>query len=542
MEQHSVTVVNETAVSSLKFSDRYNVSMALVDRHLTEGRGGKVALQWADKELTYEDLAERVGRMAFALRQLGIGRGDRVMMVVTDEPAFYAAFLGTVRIGAVAVLVSTFIKEKDYAYILSEAQVDALVASPATFPELSPAVEGFEDELPVKIATREAPEGWVDLERLLEEAEPSSPAEPTSADDECFWLYSSGSTGAPKACVHQHKDLICTAIRYAEGILGLSESDRIFSIGKLFFAYGINNSLGFTLWAGATAILLEERPDAENTLDLMTRFKPTIYFTVPTMLAYQCAAIEGSFDCELSSLRACVCGGEPLPPSLFDRWKNLTGHSLIEGIGSSEALHIYISNDLDNPRTDTAGRAVRGYQAKVVNEHGDECASGEIGELIISGESLSTHYWNKPEKTAQCMRDGWFYTGDSVYQDEDGYFHFCGRRDDMLRVGGLWVSPSEIEAALTAHASVQEAAVVGLPDANGLIKPKAFVVLRDVSRASETLERELIGFVKDHLAKYKYPHSIEFVADLPKTATGKIRRFQLRAASGVSPAAAQNRS
>jgi benzoate-CoA ligase family protein len=311
--------------------------------------------------------------------------------------------------------------------------------------------------------------------------------------------------------------------------LGITADDIIFSAPKLFFAYGIGNSFSFPLSIGCTSVLLEERPTAENTLDMIERFQPTIYFGVPTLYAAQVALIESGRNIEMKQTRLCLSGGEPLPPAVMERWNKLTKVPVLDGIGSSEGLHIYAQNLPGATKAGSAGRAVQGYRFRVVNAAGEDCPDDQPGELVVQGESFAKFYWNKPEKTAvSWTEDGWFRSGDTMYRDADGFFHFCGRGDDMLKVGGIWVSPFEIESALTAHPDVIEAAVIGAPDENDLIKPKGYCVLRDNSLAGAEKERELIEFIKCKLAPFKYPRWVEFVDDLPKTASGKIQRFRLR--------------
>jgi benzoate-CoA ligase family protein len=355
---------------------------------------------------------------------------------------------------------------------------------------------------------------------------------PTTATSACFWLYSSGSTGAPKASVHEHKDMIYTSEHYAVGVLGLNEDDVIFSAPKLFFAYGLGNSLSFPLYAGCTTVLLEDRPTADNTLDMIERFEPTLYFGVPTLYAAQVVAMEKGRRIKIPRTRYCLSGGEPLPPAVMERWKRLTGTDVLDGIGSSEALHIYAQNLPGATKAGSAGRAVPGYRLRIINADESEAPDGQPGELVLQGQSVAKSYWNKPERTAAAWtKDGWFRSGDTMYRDADGYFFFCGRGDDMLKVGGIWVAPFEIESALAAHPAVIEAAVVGAPDENDLTKPKAYCVLRDPARAGPEMERELIAHIKERLAPFKYPRWVEFVDELPKTASGKIQRFKLRASN-----------
>jgi benzoate-CoA ligase family protein len=343
-----------------------------------------------------------------------------------------------------------------------------------------------------------------------------------------FWLYSSGSTGAPKASVHQHKDMVFTSELYGVGIAGIREDDVLFSPPKLFFAYGIGNSLSFPLWTGSTAILLEDRPTAQNTLDLITWGRPTVYFGVPTLFAMQLAALEAGHKADLASMRWCASGGEALPPAVYEGWKKWSGCEVCDAIGSSEALHFYTSNRPGAVRLGSAGPIVPGYEGRIVDHDLNDVPDGEPGQFAIRGASVATYYWNKPEKTAQQMRGGWFLTGDTCWRDADGYYYFCGRDDDMLKVGGMWVSPFEVESALAAHPAVLECAVIGDGDENGLIKPHAFVVLKDRTRADPGFEETLTAFVKGRLAPFKYPRWVTILDELPKTASGKIQRFRLR--------------
>ena len=354
---------------------------------------------------------------------------------------------------------------------------------------------------------------------------------PASAEDACFWLYSSGSTGRPKGAVHRQRDMVVTCVQYAQGVLGMTEADVCFSAAKLFFAYGLGNAMTFPLWCGASAVLSDQRPSPEMTFELIDRFRPTLYFGVPTLYAAQLLALEQEKERAprpFPSLRACVSAGEALPAEVFRRWKEYTGLTILDGIGSTEMLHIFISNRLDDYRPGASGRPVPGYEAKIVDESGQPVAVGEMGRLLIRGRSGAASYWNNPEKTAQTMLGDWMNTGDTYTQDEAGYFAYCGRADDMLKVSGQWVSPAEVEGILFQHPAVLEAAIVGWEDDNRLIKPKAFVVLKEGRTPSADLARELSAFVKDRTLPHKYPRRVEFVSDLPKTATGKIQRYKLR--------------
>jgi benzoate-CoA ligase family protein len=354
-----------------------------------------------------------------------------------------------------------------------------------------------------------------------------------SPDDDCFWLYSSGSTGAPKAAVHRHRDMAVTSQRFGVETLGVRPDDVCYSEAKLFFAYGLGNNMTFPLWVGATAVLNAERPGPATSLRIIERFRPTLYFGVPTLYAayLQHFATE---EPALSSIRLCVSAGEALPAEILRRWRAATGLTILDGIGSTEALHIFISNRPDDVRPGSSGRVVPGYRARILDDAGQEVRDGESGRLFIAGDSTARCYWNNPARSSATMVDGWLDTGDTYRRDPNGYYYYCGRSDDMLKVGGIWCSPFEIESKLIEHPAVLEAAVVGRADRDELIKPEAFIVLRDGRDDGDRIAAQLLDLCKGGLAPYKYPRWIHFVDELPKTATGKIQRFRLR---GPSPAA-----
>ncbi len=530
MRNHTVEVDRSVSPAKLSFPDIFNVSVPFLDKHLQEGRGAKVLARWRTRELTYGSLYNSVLRLGNALRNLGIEPGDRVALFLKDTPAFYQAFLASVRIGAVVIPVNTFLRAKDYAYILKDSQAKALFVSAGPHEEIKNAIAEPGLALDRIIAAEGAPRdpGWLSLEEIMENAEPDCPPANTAPSSQCFWLYSSGSTGSPKAAVHEHKDMIYASEHFGIGVVRLTGDDVIFSAPKLFFAYGVGNSFAFPLYTGGSCILLEDRPSSDNTIDIINDFKPTVYFGVPTLYAAQLAAIENGKSFSRGRLRFCHSGGEALPAALFARWREATGLDIYDGIGSSEVLHIYVSNSPRMLKAGSSGVPVPGYQIRIADPDGTEPSPGEAGELLVRGDSVAKFYWNKPEKNETSWQDGWFRTGDMVYRDEDGFYHFCGRGDDMLKVGGIWVAPFEVESALVRHSAVLEAAVVGAEDENGLVKPKAYCVLRDPAAATDALADELIGYVKHHLAPYKYPRWIVFLDDLPKTASGKIQRFRLR--------------
>lgn len=535
LSPHNVHVDAAGASPKLTFAPIFNVSAALVDRHLTEGRADDVFARSESGDLTFKALADGVEKMSSELRDRGVGRGDRVLLLLPDCFDFYFAFLGAVRVGAIAVLANTYLRVDDYQHILTESEPKCIISGVECIGAAEMAIENAGTEATRYVSGGEQRDGWTPLACALGGPKTAnSLPEPTQSTTDCFILYSSGSTGKPKGCVHQHKDLIYLSVLYAERVLGLTQSDVVFSIGKLFFAYGICNSLGFPLWCGCQVVLLERRTSAREVLNVLSTAKPTVYFSVPTALANQLAAVDNGAAADVSSLRICVSGGEPLSPNLFERWKRFSGLEIIEAVGSSEALHIYISNLPAAPRVGSVGKVVPGFDIEVRDNEGSVVPDGELGEIVIRGESLLKYFWRNPTKTAEVIRNGWYHTGDKGFRDPEGYFYFCGRNDDMLRVGSMWVAPAEVEAALMEHPAVLEAAVIGVQDENQLIQPKAFVILRNPRDASLGLESEILATASTRLARYKCPGSVTFVDDLPKTETGKIQRFRLRQLEGRS--------
>ena len=512
--------ISFSAAHSVSLPPRFNVAVPFIDRHVGEGRGAKAAIRTAQETVSYAELAERVNRSGNALLASGLAPGDRLLMVVKDCPAFFYLFWGAIKAGIVPVPPNTLLRAPDYAYMVEDSGCGLVVYSSEFTVEIAPALKQLGAKAPKSMT----------VEAFLEEMAKASPAlEPRLAapDEDCFWLYSSGSTGRPKGAVHAQRDMVVTSELYGVRVLGIGENDVSYSAAKLFFAYGLGNGMTFPLWAGGTAILDDRRPTPDTTFSNIETFRPTIYYGVPTLYAAQLAALEtGKRD--LSSLRACVSAGEALPADMFRRWKEQTGTTILDGIGSTEALHIFIGNRLDDHRPGTSGKPVPGYEARILDENGDPVAKGESGRLWIKAESAARYYWNKPEKTAETMVNGWLNTGDTYREDEDGYFIYEGRSDDMLKVGGIWCSPVEIENCLVGHPAVLEAAVIGQADEQALIKPKAIVVLKQPGDAGVALTDALMAHCKQTLAPYKYPRWIEFVAELPKTATGKIQRFKLR--------------
>jgi benzoate-CoA ligase len=496
----------------------YNAAQDLVERNLRAGRGGKVAFHDERGSVTYAQLAERVNRFGSGLLAMGLRAEDRVLLAMHDTTDWPVAFLGAIRAGIIPVAVNTLLTSKDYAYMLADSRAKALVVSEALLAQFKPVL----DKPPFlkHVIVTGAP-----FDQVLAQGSAQLEPAPTTRDDACFWLYSSGSTGMPKGTVHAHSSMVQTAELYAEGVLGIKDADVVFSAAKLFFAYGLGNSLSFVLHAGATAVLMAERPTPAAVFKRLTERKPTLFFGVPTLYAAMLA--DSAFPKkDALALRICISAGEALPPQIAKSFKEKTGIDILDGIGSTEMLHIFLSNRPGEFRHGTTGKAVPGYELRLVDEQGRVVKQGELGELEISGPTGAMYYWNNRAKSRATFCGAWTKSGDKYAQDADGFYAYGGRTDDMLKVSGIWVSPAEVEAALVGHPAVLEAAVVGQEDEQQLVKPKAYVVLKQGMQATED---ELKAYVKEKLAPYKYPRWIEFAAELPKTATGKIQRFKLRA-------------
>ena len=528
---NTVSVDRAPTPSVIKYSPVFNVATAMIDRHLDEGKGSYPAIINADaspgtgpaEPVTYQMLAEQVNRCGNLLRSLTPEPGSRVLMVVKDCPEFFYIFWGAIKAGLIPVPLNTLLRADDYRFMIEDSECAGLVYSPEYQSEVDPALAASGHQ-PGFILCTEGPNG---MTGLLGDYSPHLDPAPTTADTECFWLYSSGSTGRPKGAVHRHLDIVATCVHYAEDALGMIQEDVCFSAAKLFFAYGLGNAMTFPLWVGGTTVLSSQRPSPDMTFQIIEDHKPTIYFGVPTLYAAQLRTLEeGARD--FSSVRCCVSAGEALPADIFRRWQEKTNTLILDGIGSTEALHIFISNTMADHRPGTSGKPVPGYRVKILNDEGKPVPPGETGRLLVQGDSTSSRYWNNPQKTAETMADGWLNTGDTYFEDSDGYFVYCGRSDDMLKVGGIWCSPVEIENRLIEHPKVLEAAVVGRPDTDELIKPEAFVVLNQAGDASTVLADDLLRHCQERLARYKYPRWVNFVDELPKTATGKIQRFRLR--------------
>ncbi len=512
--------------------ERYNASTTFIDANLQAGRGSKPAVLYGDQTLTYNDIAAMVNRTGNALLKLGVQMEERVMLLLLDSPEFVASFFGAIRIGAAPIPTNTLLRPADYEYLLNDSRATTLIVSEPLWANIEPIRANLKWLKHIVVAgastslSTNSPGTLNFADWIKNESAELAPAD-TSRDDACFWLYSSGTTGFPKGAVHLQHDMVYCAENYARGVLNIDEKDRTFSVAKLFFAYGLGNALYFPFYVGATTILYPGRPEPKPIYEVATKYKPTLFFCVPTAYA-GLLAVEDTSAYNLSSVRLCVSAGEALPKALYDKWLAKWQVEILDGIGSTEILHIFISNRAKEARAGSSGKLVPGYDARVVDEEDRDLPQGEVGNLLIRGDSTCAYYWNKHAKTKETIFGEWIRTGDKYMIDKDGYFWYQGRSDDMLKAGGIWVSPVEVEATLMLHPAVLECAVIGLMDKDELVKPKAFVVLKNGHAGTPQLEAELKTFVKDKIAAYKYPRWIEFTNELPKTATGKIQRFRLR--------------
>jgi benzoate-CoA ligase len=506
----------------------YNFAADILKRNLDAGRADKLAYVDQRGGCTYGELAERVERFGHVLRSLGIRREERVLICLADTVDWPTAFLGAIKAGVVAVPVNTLLTADDYRFMLADSRARLAVVSAELYPKFAPAAGGAAELAHVIVAGDDA-HGQLRLDDVLAAAMTAPAAAPTTRDDMCFWLYTSGSTGKPKGAVHTHADLRLTDDLYAGPIVGIAEDDVCYSVAKLFFAYGLGNALTFPMSAGATTVLLPSRPTPEAVAALLKKHRVTVFYAVPTFYAAFLASPAAPVRAELK-LRRCVSAGEALPPDVGRRWSERYGTDILDGLGSTEMLHIFVSNRPGDVKYGTSGKPVPGYEVRLVDDDGNTIAKpGEMGELQVRGPTSAIMYWNNREQSRTTFLGEWTRSGDKYVEDDNGYLVYCGRRDDMMKVSGMYVSPFEVEGALQSHPDVLEAAVVGWPDDDTLIKPKAFVVLKSPDRAGDSCARALQEHCRQKLAPYKYPRWIEFRAELPKTATGKIQRFKLRA-------------
>ena len=503
--------------------ESYNAAVDMVDRNVAQGRGAKVAFIDPARRLTYGELAESCARVAPMLGKLGLQREDRVAMMALDTVDFPVLFWGAIRAGIIPVPLNTLLTAEQYRYILEDSRAKVLFVSVPLLAVAQQATSG----LNLKIVVIGEPSGALPrFDTLLAAENAGAQAAKTSPDEVAFWLYSSGSTGMPKGVRHVHASAMETAKLYAQGVMGIREDDVVFSAAKLFFAYGLGNGMSFPMSVGATAVLLPDRPTPQAVFAVLKREQPTIFYGVPTLYAAMLADPACTPENSSARLRMCVSAGEGLPEHIGLEWKKRFGVDIYDGVGSTEMLHIFLGNYPGKIRYGTSGVPIPGYEARLIDDNGREVPEGEIGELSVRGTTAADGYWNQREKSRRTFEGAWTRTGDTSLREPDGFYRICGRTDDRFKVSGQWVSPFEVESALITHPRVLECAIVPKEDSDGLLKPKAFIVLK--GEGTKPGEAELQEHVKAQVGPWKYPRWIEFVEALPKTATGKIQRFKLR--------------
>lgn len=507
----------------LTIPDKLNAACCFIDQNVKAGRERNIAIECGEQKVTYKQLLQRCNRVGNALLALGVRSEERVCLILQDSPEFLYSFFGAMKIGAVPVPLNTFLRPREYEYMLTDMQARVVIVSEElaqplcrSFPSLTWLVAGTQGG------------DYLSFDEVCSKASAELVAHPTSKDDAAFWLYSSGSTGSPKGCVHLHHDMLFPTEFYARNILHISETDRCYSVAKLFFAYGLGNAGYYPLSVGATTILSSPRPTPEGVYANIERYRPTLFFSVPSNYAALLAHTRTGQDFDLSSIRHAISAGEALPPALFHRFKDRFGIEILDALGSTEMLHMVVSNCPGGVKPGSSGRIIPGYKARIVDENNCDVPAGEIGNLLVQCDATCAGYWNQPEKTKEAFVGHWFRTGDKYYQDSDGFFWYAGRADDLFKVSGQWVSPTEVEAALILHPSVMEAAVIARQDSEGLPKPAAYVVISSGCSPTSSLAVELQKWVADKLTWNKSPRWVEFLDELPKTATGKLQRFKLR--------------
>jgi benzoate-CoA ligase family protein len=508
--------------------DIFNQAEFLVDRHLKEGRAKNIAIYYEDQKISYADLAAMVNRTGNALKDLGVEIENRVMLILPDCPEFLYSYLGAMKIGAVPVPVNTLASPKDYAYFLNNSRAKVLVLSQ----DLLPKVESVKGELKYLlhiVVVGQAPAGTLSFDKLIGGTSDKLEAAETSKDDMAFWMYTSGTTGFPKGVVHLHHDLMYYMYPTCDDVLEMKDGDLVFSTSKMFFSYGRNNSVETPLLYGAAVVLYPEWPDPRKVIPIVEKYRPTLFFSVPTFYAALLREIEKTeLVHDLSSVRLCLSAGEDLPKDIYERWKTKFGLHILNVVGSTDVGGNYLGNSLSNVKPGSSGKLLSGFEGKLEDTEGKQMPQGQVGTLWLKNDGIANCYWNKHQRSKEVFVGQWFNTGDQFYRDTEGYFWYQGRADDMLKVSGQWVSPLEIEGILEGHPAVRESGVVGMPDASGLVRIKAFVVPEEGYQVSPELEKELVDFVRDKTAHFKAPRWVHFIPELPRTTTGKLQRHKLR--------------
>ncbi len=516
----------------------FNATDFFIDRNIRQGRGHKVAIYSDYRNYTYNDVQKMVNKTANGMRDLGVRVEDKIMLLILDIPQFYAMFWGSIRIGAIPIPVNTMLTSGDYEFYLNDSRSRVLAVSE----ELLPVINNIGGDLPYLrdiVVLSETEGARIPFKQKYKRASSDIKTAFTTKDDVGFWLYSSGSTGSPKGAIHSQYDMVVTSEAYAKNVLGIAENDIIYSAARMFFAYGLGNSVYFPMYAGCSVVLNPQLPKPETIFQYLEKYRPTIFFGVPTLygqiLEYQNRldqekgiTPDPNSDHPFSSVRICVSAGETLPTEIYHRWKRRYGNDILDGLGSTEMGHIFLSNRPGEVKPGSTGKPVPGYDVRIVDDEGNDVPQGETGTLMVKGQGAAQMYWRKRDKSRKTMVGEWINTGDKYYVDEEGFYWCAGRSDDMMKVGGIWVSPIEVENCLMEHPAVLEAAVIGQEDSNGLTKPKAYIIPRLGFEPGDDLVEELKKWVLDRLAKFKYPRWIEFVNQLPKSSTAKIQRFRLR--------------
>ena len=509
------------------YQQRLNAAQELVDSHINLGRGAKAAILCGEQTVSYADLHQSVNRVGNALIDMGVRREERVAILSPDRPEWAFAFFGAIKIGAVAVPLNTKLTSEDCQYVINDSRARILVVDRNQLDRLAK-IRAALSHVEHVIVIDDELDDCVSLEEIQRTCSASLPAADTSQDDMAFWLYSSGTTAVPKAAIHRHRNMIVAADRYAQQTIGLRETDVSFSVAKLFFAYGLGNGLYFPLRCGGTTVLLPDDALPETVFAVCDRHQPTVFYSVPTSYAGLLHTAEMTGRTSLGRIRMCISAGEPLPKLIFEKWRERFGVEILDGIGSTEMLHIYISNRPGRARAGSTGNLVPGYEAKILGEDGNEVPAGVVGQLLVKGDSVAAGYWNRDDDTRETFRGEWLDTHDSFKVDEDGFYWYAGRSDDMFKVSGYAVWPARVESILQGHPAVVECAVSGAPGPDGLITPRADVVLKQEHQPSPELARQLQHFVRNNASPHECPQQVAFVEQLPKTATGKLQRHKLQ--------------